>query len=129
MNFDGSQAQTIVNSMWAYTPVFSPDGSKIAFMGNQGDFEIYVVNTDGTNLQRLTRARGRDGGLAQGSWAPDGSKLTFMSERDGKPRQIYVMNSDGTNQIKLTTGTWPSWFLMGQGGTYQPRTVLREEKQ
>jgi WD40 repeat protein len=125
MNFDGSQAKTIVRSMWTYTPVFSPDGTKIAFMGYKNDFEIFVVNTDGTNLQRLTYAPGRDGGLAQGAWSPDGSKLTFMSERDaGKPREVYVMNADGTGQTRLTSGGWPGWVVMGPDGTYRPRAGL-----
>lgn len=123
MNFDGSHPETIVKSMWTYTPVFSPDGSKIAFMGSEGDFEIYVVNADGTNLQRLTYERGRDGGLTQGAWSPDGSKITFMSEREGKPRQVYVMNADGTNQTRLTTGVSPV-FVTNHDGTYRASNPL-----
>ncbi len=35
------------------------------------------------------------------SWSPDGSKLTFFSNRDGKP-EMYVVNRDGSGLRKLT---------------------------
>jgi TolB protein len=36
-------------------PSWSPDGTRIAFSGNAGVHEVYVVAADGTNLTRLTR--------------------------------------------------------------------------
>jgi TolB protein len=36
-------------------PAWSPDNSRIAYVSNQdGNYEIYLMNADGTNLQRLT---------------------------------------------------------------------------
>jgi TolB protein len=47
-----SLAQSKVDS---HDPVWSPDGNQIAFYSNRdGDFEIYVVNSDGSNLRQIT---------------------------------------------------------------------------
>lgn len=44
------------------TPVWSPDGKRIAFTSTRdGDLEIYVMNADGSNQKRLTNQPGVDG--------------------------------------------------------------------
>jgi len=73
-------------------PPPSPD--MIAFhSGRDGNFEIYVMNADGTNPTRLTNNPAFD---ALPAWSPDGTKIAFFSDRDGNG-DIYVMNADGTN--------------------------------
>ncbi len=94
--------------------MLSPDGSKIAFQSNRtGDWEIFVMNTDGTSLQQLTHSNGFDGGPV---WSPDGKKIVFPSERDQDP-EIYVMDADGSNQKRLTytpgDDSHPHWFPDG----------------
>ena len=80
-------------------PDVSPDGSKVAFASDRtGDWEIYVVGTDGTGLARVTFDRGND---ARPVWSPDGSKIAFESDRDDN-WEIYVANADGTNPTRLT---------------------------
>ncbi|HEX7294988.1 MAG TPA: chitobiase/beta-hexosaminidase C-terminal domain-containing protein, partial [Pyrinomonadaceae bacterium] len=91
-------------------PNWSPDGSKIAFSSNRtGDYEIYVMNADGSNVQRLTNSAGAD---RTPSWSPDGTRILFASERHGFA-EIYLMNADGTNQTRLTNNsvddTEPVW--------------------
>jgi len=62
-------------------PVYSPDGKRIAFMSKaDGNFEIYVMNADGSHLIRLTRDPATD---AEPSWSPDGTKIVFTSTRGG----------------------------------------------
>jgi dipeptidyl aminopeptidase/acylaminoacyl peptidase/DNA-binding winged helix-turn-helix (wHTH) protein len=81
---------------------WSPDGSRIAFSSNgDGKSEIYLMNTDGSNVKRLTNNLSDDYGP---KWSPDGSKILFDSERDGN-REVYVMDSDGGNQTRLTRDT------------------------
>ena len=87
-----------------------PKSSKIAFVSvRDGNFEIYVMNTDGSSPKRLTNNPYND---ESPSWSPDESKIAFMSNRDDN-HEIYVMNSDGSNQINLTNNpAWedaPSW--------------------
>src|SRR5688572_11768479 len=72
---------------------------KIAFdTPRDGNFEIYVMNADGTQQTRLTRSAGED---MDPAFSPDGSKIAFASARDGN-YEIYVMNADGTRQTRLT---------------------------
>lgn len=83
-------------------PTWSPDGTHIAFWSNRdGKSEIYVMDSDGSNVKRLTNNLFDDYGP---KWSPDGHKLLFDSERDGN-KEVYVMDADGSNQTRLTTNT------------------------
>jgi len=80
-------------------PVFSPDGKKIAFESDRsGNFEIYIMDTDGSHIRQLTFDTAFDGTPA---WSPDGKRITFASERDNDP-EIYIMNADGSDQKRIT---------------------------
>ncbi len=104
-------------------PVWSPDGARIAFSSNRdgiANYEIYVVNADGSNPLRLTFSAQDDG---DPTWSPDGSRIAFSSRRDGGRPEIYVMNADGTFQTNLTNTTGaneaqPSWSQDGLSIAY-----------
>ena len=92
-----------------YLPVFSPDGTRIAFMSTRdGNAEIYVMNVDGSNLRRLTNHPADD---VTPTWSPSGGQIAFTSDRSGRP-QIYIMNADGTGVARITNETEadrPTW--------------------
>lgn len=72
---------------------------RIAFISDRdGNNEIYVVNSDGSDLQRLTLNEADDRAF---SWSPDGSRIAFCSARDGD-KEVYVMNADGSGQRNAT---------------------------
>jgi Tol biopolymer transport system component len=94
------------------SPSWSPDGTKIAFSSNRdGNWELYVMNADGSGVTRLTVNRSADD--ASPVWSPDGSKIAFHTNRDDN-YEIYVMNADGSGQTNLTKESRsedasPSW--------------------
>ena len=83
--------------------MWSPDGTKILFSSTgDGNYEIYVVNADGSAVSRLTNNSAYD---LQPVWSPDGTKIAFDSDRDGNTvanTGIYVMNADGSGVRRLT---------------------------
>ncbi|HEX7050800.1 MAG TPA: Ig-like domain-containing protein [Longimicrobiales bacterium] len=130
MNEDGSGAAALVSDPASDTePVWSPDGSKLAFLTDRdGALEVYVVGADGTGLVNVSNhAAGFDFDLA---WSPDGTKLAFRSNRDGN-YEIYVVNADGTGLTNLTShgqqDTDPAWspdgsklaFTTNRNGNYE----------
>ncbi len=82
------------------SPVWSPDGSLIAFESDrEGGWDIYLMNADGSDSQNITNSP--DSRELWPSWSPDGSKIAFQTDRDGS-WEIYVMNADGTQSQRLT---------------------------
>jgi Tol biopolymer transport system component len=109
---DAFVATSTVNKVWLNTSVEPAPGlcSKIIFQSHRdGNAEVYVAESDGSNPARLTYDPATD---AEAKFSPDGTKIAFMSRRDGN-WQVYVMNADGTGQTNLSSNAaddgHPSW--------------------
>ena len=97
-----------------HSPIFSPDGSKIAVSYWQNDhWEIHMMNADGTGRVRLTetpvrtrleqmvnREMPRSWNNVAPAWSPDGSQIAFLTDRNGH-WEIWLMSADGRNQRPL----------------------------
>lgn len=107
-------------SRWRGTnssPAWSPDGSQIMFMSSMhGDPELFVADSNGGRLKRITYSAGADTSPA---WNPKtGQQVAMVSDRGGVP-QLYLMNADGSNVEKLVLPDMgyvidPAWSPNGQ---------------
>jgi len=106
-----SLTQLTSSDAWDLNPVWSPDGSKIAFTSNRsGNYEIWIMNADGSGLKNLTN---RPSNNEKPAWSPDGSKIAFVSDRSGN-KDIWFMNADGSGEAQQLTSltaidTDPYW--------------------
>jgi Tol biopolymer transport system component len=92
--------ETVTNADEDTAPTLSPDGSRIAFMSRrEGDWNVYVVNVDGSGLERLTDDEADDG---LPTWSPDGNAIAFVSNRGG-PWAVWAMTPDGFGKRQLFT--------------------------
>ena len=97
----------------------------IAFYSNRdGNYKIYSIRPDGSDLKRLTFDPASDQTPA---WSPDGRRLAFTSERSGGG-DLYVMDADGGSLRRLSMGpgddSQPAW---SPDGTRIAFSSLRDE--
>jgi TolB protein len=98
MNADGTFPVQITDHTSDTAPEPSADGTRIAFMSQRdGNWEVYLIHSDGTHLTRLTDHPAHDGLPV---WSPEGRDLAFVSNRTGA-WAVWVMDLDGSSPRKL----------------------------
>src|SRR6266487_5686107 len=115
MRPDGTHRRRITDIEAEY-PSWSPDGRRIAFMSAQPDargsdpnYDVFVVNRDGSGLKQLTDWPGEDGWPA---WSPNGKWIAFSTTYDaegryfggGPYRDVYIMRPNGTGKRRIVQG-------------------------
>jgi Tol biopolymer transport system component len=112
---DGGNLKRLTdNGYWDVYPVWSPDGTRIAFLSQrESDFDIYMMNADGTGEHLFYDSGSHDGDI---DWA--GDTIVFTSGF-----KIWSIKDDGTELTQVTNpadaGQWGSANL--PIGDYDPR--------
>jgi TolB protein len=106
----GTPTRLTFNTEEERATAWSPDSSRIAYScrigGGTADFEICVMNADGTGVQQLTSNAVPD---LTPTWSPDGQQIVFQRQVAGQGFQLFTMNPalnpDGTlpTATKLTS--------------------------
>ncbi len=119
----GGRAERLVTGQGQLSgPIFSPDGTRIAYTGRyDGNTDVYVVDAHGGEPRRLTWHPGADVALA---WTPDGKSILFRSPAKS-PRdldQLYVVPAEGgpARELPLPSGESGSWSPDGKRLAYAP---------
>ncbi|MCX6226264.1 MAG: hypothetical protein NTV01_16200 [Bacteroidia bacterium] len=99
------------------SPVFSPDGQKIAFLSDEIDtlsgwkaIEVKSMNPDGTNLTRVVSVKTYKSPVQYAGvhrfvslcWSPDGTKILFTAPTEEYGCHLFVVNADGSGLTQVT---------------------------
>jgi TolB protein len=118
-NPDGSGLKPLTHGGYNAEATLSPDGKQIVFTSTRdGDLEIYVMNTDGSHVKRLTNEQGYDGGAF---FSRDGKWIVYRAEHPQTDEQraeyldllqrnlikpgsleLWVMRADGSQKRQVT---------------------------
>ncbi len=125
MDADGTNPKKLTEH--GMDPTWSPDGRQIAFSSRRdGLFQIYAMNSDGSNVRRLTKNKSEDSNPA---WAPDGSAILYISATGDDRRGLFLMGPDGSDPHGLAHSKhqdfcFPSWSPDGKVIVFSALTRL-----
>ncbi|HKS26985.1 MAG TPA: LpqB family beta-propeller domain-containing protein [Pyrinomonadaceae bacterium] len=117
----GGTPKTFFKDSYSYRqPAWSPDGKQIAFSSNRGgQFQIWIMSAQGTDLRQLTSMEGADN--QQPVWSPDGKQIAFVSQPGYR---IMIVPAAGGEPKLFTIGQSPAWSPDGKQLAYSAYSPL-----
>jgi Tol biopolymer transport system component len=110
MDADGTNVRRLTDGdLSDYSPVWSPDGSQIAFLRTSSEASgLFVMNADGSNQRALATGLEIFGAP---SWAPDGTAIAIAMNgtQGGRQGGIMLISADGTGSPTMIPGTQASY--------------------
>jgi serine/threonine-protein kinase len=110
INFDTGQELRVTSTSRAeYDPVWSPVDNRIAYVSEEtGRGDIYVLNLDGSAVERLTN--NVEDFDKHPTWSPDGTKIAFWSDMSfNNNRQIWLVNLKTKTLTSLSDNPFNDW--------------------
>ena len=99
----------LLNLRSAGAPAISPNGAMVAYTVGETDWKsdqfisnLWIVKSDGSDMRQLTRGNKNVGQLR---WSPDGTWISFTSNRQGDTNQVFAIRPDGGEAVQLTRST------------------------
>lgn len=118
MGIDGSNLTKHTDGLgYIDQPFWSPDGEAVILADRENivaDSEIIRIVLGQFGYQNITQ---NDADDLDPSWSPDGTKIAYVSDREGN-YEIYIMGADGSNPTRITfTDEWESLPRWSPDGT------------
>lgn len=98
------KAEDLLRITFVGDPQISPDGSQVLFSHKTINAKNkYITNLYSVDLEGNKRSwTSGEGGAGHGRWSPDGSRIAFVSGREGKKQQLFLIRTDGGEATQLT---------------------------
>ncbi len=120
------------NRGWDGAPLFSPDGSRLAFISQEREAyesdlrRLAVLDMDTHAVRYLTSRQGFDDMVGDMRWSPDGASLYFSAEVKGRTPIHRCDLASGAIELVHQDAQIDGWELLPQGGAvYAARAVAR----